>query len=45
VAAAVDIYAALCNVDVYTTLVDERGWSPDRIEEWWRGALARELLH
>jgi TetR/AcrR family transcriptional regulator, regulator of cefoperazone and chloramphenicol sensitivity len=45
VAAAVDIYAALCNVDVYTALVDERGWSPDRIEEWWRGALARELLH
>lgn len=41
---AVDVYAALCNVDVYLTLRDERGWSPDKIEEWWSGALVRELL-
>ncbi|WP_199542844.1 TetR/AcrR family transcriptional regulator [Prauserella sp. PE36] len=41
---AVDIYAALCNIDVYTTLTVERSWSPDRIEEWWGLALARELL-
>ncbi|MFF0270462.1 hypothetical protein [Kribbella sp. NPDC004536] len=34
VAEAVDIYAGLCNVDVYRTFVDERGWSPDRVEEW-----------
>lgn len=44
VPAAVDVYAALCNVDVYTTLTVERGWSPDRVETWWSGALARELL-
>ncbi|RZQ60260.1 TetR/AcrR family transcriptional regulator [Amycolatopsis suaedae] len=44
VAAAVDIYAALCNIDVYTTLTVERGWPADRVERWWADALARELL-
>ncbi|MFI6869378.1 TetR/AcrR family transcriptional regulator [Nocardia sp. NPDC050406] len=43
-ATAVDIYAALCNIDVYTTLIAERGWPPQRIEEWWAAALDRELL-
>jgi hypothetical protein len=41
---AADVYAALCNIDVYTTLTTERGWPPDRIEQWWAGALTRELL-
>ncbi|GAA2058047.1 TetR/AcrR family transcriptional regulator [Streptomyces carpaticus] len=41
---AVDVYAALCTVDVYTTLTVERGWQPDRVERWWAAALARELL-
>lgn len=41
---ATDIYAALCNIDVYTTLTVERGWSPDRVEQWWAETLARELL-
>lgn len=41
---AVDIYAALCNVDVYTTLTTERSWSPDRVERWWAETLARDLL-
>lgn len=41
---AVDIYAALCNIDIYTVLTGERGWSPERVEQWWSGALARELL-
>jgi AcrR family transcriptional regulator len=44
VAAAVDVYAALCTIDVYTTLTGERGWSPERVERWWTEALARELL-
>ncbi|MEU6742157.1 TetR/AcrR family transcriptional regulator [Streptosporangium sandarakinum] len=44
VATAVDIYAGLCNVDVYRTLTDERGWPPDRVERWWAEALTRELL-
>ncbi|MDX3100359.1 MurR/RpiR family transcriptional regulator [Nonomuraea angiospora] len=39
-----DIYAGLCNIDVYTTLTTERGWSPDRVEQWWGDVLARELL-
>ncbi|MEV0702566.1 helix-turn-helix domain-containing protein [Saccharopolyspora sp. NPDC050389] len=44
VQSAVDIYGALCNIDVYVTLTAERGWSPDQVERWWGGALARELL-
>lgn len=44
VADAVDVYAALCNIDAYLTLAEERSWSPDRIETWWSGILARELL-
>jgi AcrR family transcriptional regulator len=44
VATAVDVYAAVCNIDVYTTLTGERGWTPDRVEAWWTGALTRELL-
>ncbi|GAA3092446.1 MULTISPECIES: TetR/AcrR family transcriptional regulator [Nonomuraea] len=42
---ATDIYAALCNIDVYTTLTNERGWPPSRVEEWWSEALPRELLN
>ncbi|MER6714649.1 helix-turn-helix domain-containing protein [Streptomyces sp. NPDC000877] len=45
VPSAVDVYAALCNIDVYTVLTGERGWSPDRVERWWCAALARELLN
>jgi TetR/AcrR family transcriptional regulator, regulator of cefoperazone and chloramphenicol sensitivity len=44
VRAATDVYAALCTVDVYTTLTAERGWSPGRVEEWWVEVLTRELL-
>lgn len=40
---ACDTYAALCNVDVYTTLTEERGWSPDQVEQWWWQALRRLL--
>ncbi len=41
---AVDVYAAVCTIDVFTTLTGERGWSPDRVERWWRAVLTRELL-
>ncbi|WP_283135866.1 TetR/AcrR family transcriptional regulator [Rhizohabitans arisaemae] len=44
VPSAVDVYAALCNIDVYTTLTAERGWTPDQVERWWGEVLARELL-
>ncbi|XVS63486.1 TetR/AcrR family transcriptional regulator [Actinosynnema sp. CA-299493] len=44
VRSAVDVYAALCNIDVYTTLTVERAWSPDRVQQWWGEVLARELL-
>ncbi|MFJ4821273.1 TetR/AcrR family transcriptional regulator [Streptomyces sp. NPDC088801] len=45
VPSAVDVYAAQCNIDVYAVLTGKRGWSPDRVEQWWCGALVRELLH
>ena len=41
---AVDVYAAMCTIDVYTTLTVERGWPPERVERWWGEALERELL-
>lgn len=41
---ALDIYAALCNIDVYATLTVERGWQPDQVERWWSEALVRQLL-
>ncbi|MEV6558381.1 helix-turn-helix domain-containing protein [Nocardia sp. NPDC051756] len=41
---ALDIYAALCNIDVYTELTVERHWPPARVEKWWERALTRELL-
>ena len=42
---AVDVYAAICNIDVYATLTTERGWAPDQVERWWSEALTRELLN
>ncbi|AMW14871.1 TetR family transcriptional regulator [Streptomyces qaidamensis] len=45
VLSAVDVYAALCNIDVYAVLTGERGWSADQVEQWWCGVLVRELLH
>lgn len=41
---AVDIYAALCNIDVYRVLTEERGWSPDRAERWLHQTLCQLLL-
>ncbi len=41
---ATDVYAALCNIDVYATFVTERAWAPEAVERWWSEALARELL-
>jgi AcrR family transcriptional regulator len=39
-----DVYAAMCNVDVYRVLTEERGWDADRVEQWWRDSLVRLLL-
>jgi AcrR family transcriptional regulator len=41
---AADTYAALCNIDVYRVLADERGWPSGRIEQWWRDSLIRLIL-
>lgn len=41
---ALDIYAGLCTIDVFTTLTGERSWSPDQVQNWWAEALPRLLL-
>lgn len=41
---AADTYAALCNVDVYGVLTDERGYTADQVEAWWCESLTRLLL-
>lgn len=41
---AVDTYATLCNIDVFTVLTRERGWSPEQVEQWWSHVLVRRLL-
>ncbi len=41
---AADTYAAMCNIDVYRVLAEERGWSPERIERWWVDCLTRLIL-
>jgi len=41
---AVDAYAALCNIDVYRELTDERRWTPDQVQAWWTDTLTVTLL-
>ncbi|MFC9689177.1 TetR/AcrR family transcriptional regulator [Kribbella sp. NPDC056951] len=41
---ALDIYAALCTIDVYNTLTIERAWSPDQVQTWWAETLPQLLL-
>ena len=41
---AADIIYALASPDVYSLLVADRGWSPDRYEEWVKETLATQLL-
>jgi hypothetical protein len=41
---ALDTAAALLSVDVYLELTQARGWSPDRVQEWWAHTLVRLLL-
>lgn len=41
---AVDVYAALCNIDVYRVLTGERGWSPNRVEQWLHETVCQLLL-
>jgi hypothetical protein len=41
---ACDAYAALVNVDVYLTLIEERGWHEDQVERWWHDTLAKLVI-
>jgi AcrR family transcriptional regulator len=43
-ATACDTYAALVNVDVYSTLIEERHWTANRVERWWLTTLTQVLL-
>jgi hypothetical protein len=40
----VAIYLALVLPEIYRTLMVERGWTPQRYEEWLAAALVRQLL-
>jgi len=41
---ATDMFSALCSVDVFRVLSEERGWSADEVERWWHESLVRLLL-
>ena len=41
---AIDMLYALAGIDVYRALVRERGWSPERYEQWLFGIACLELL-
>jgi AcrR family transcriptional regulator len=41
---AVAVYTTLVLPEVYRSLVIERGWSPERYEQWLGGALIHDLL-
>jgi AcrR family transcriptional regulator len=41
---AADVVYALCSPHSYLRLVGDRGWSPDRYEEWLGGLLCDRLL-
>jgi AcrR family transcriptional regulator len=41
---AADTYAALANPTTYAFLTGDRGWSPERFEEWLADSLIRLLL-
>lgn len=43
-AAAADIVYALASPEAYRLLVADRGWSPQRYEQWLAAALASQLL-
>lgn len=41
---ACDVYHGTCSIDTYRALIEEQGWSPDRVEGWWHDSLVRLLL-
>ena len=41
---AADVFYALAGTEVYRALVQERGWSPERYEQWLFELACRELL-
>jgi TetR/AcrR family transcriptional regulator, regulator of cefoperazone and chloramphenicol sensitivity len=41
---AADTYAAPASPESYAFLTGDRGWTPERFEEWLRDSLTRLLL-
>ncbi len=41
---AVDVYQIVCSWQTWEIATAERGWSPDRVEEFWAAALIELLL-
>jgi AcrR family transcriptional regulator len=41
---AVDIYAVTVNIGTYDEAIEQRGWTPDQLQEWWHTSLTELLL-
>ena len=41
---AIDVYAITVNIGSYDEAIDQRGWTPDDVEAWWRSSLTEALL-
>ncbi len=41
---AIDVYQVMVHIGSYDEAVEQRGWSPDEVETWWRSSLTELLL-
>jgi AcrR family transcriptional regulator len=41
---AIDIYAVTITIGSYDEAIEQRGWTPDDVEAWWRSSLTEALL-
>lgn len=41
---ALAVYALLVSLESYDMATGERGWSPERVEQWWTGTLVELLM-
>ncbi|MGB4776918.1 TetR/AcrR family transcriptional regulator [Microbacterium sp.] len=41
---ALDAYAIAVSIDVYDIALSERGWTADRLEQWWVTSLSEAIL-
>jgi AcrR family transcriptional regulator len=41
---ALDVYALQVSIETYDIAIEERGWSPARLQRWWLQTLSEQLL-